>query len=67
MGAGEQIAVIILGGIGLFALRWLFAWGIQALAKAIVKSINGQLGLNELRNDVSELKRQFEQILIDLN
>jgi hypothetical protein len=68
-----QIIVIVAGGLSLFVLRWLFIWSIQAIAKAIVTAINGQLGLDEIRNDVTLLKgqvvnleSQLEQILTDL-
>lgn len=47
---------------------------IDAVARAIVKSINGQLGLDEIRDDVRLLKtqvgdtqRQLEIILTDID
>lgn len=58
MSVPDQIVVIIAGGLGLLILRWMFVWSVQALAKAIVKAINGQLGLDEIRNDVTLLKGQ---------
>lgn len=46
---------------------------VDAIARAIVKSINGQLGLDGIRNDVSSLKvqvgdleKQLEVILTDI-
>ena len=36
----------------------LTKWSLAVLAKAIVKEINGQLGLQAIRDDVYEIKQQ---------
>lgn len=67
------VAILVLGGLLLTGLKWLVAYTVNAIARAIVKAINGQLGLDALRSDVSDLKvqfvnieQQFEKILTDL-
>lgn len=66
MTPGDQVAVgllvLVVGGLLLAGLKPLFAYTIDAIAGAIVKSINGQLGLAELREDVAGLKTQVENL-----
>lgn len=58
----DQILVIILGGLGLFILRQVVVWSIGALASALVTAINGQLGLDAIRRDVTSMKRKIEDV-----
>lgn len=66
MTTGEQVivgmVVLVVGGLLLAGLKPLFAYTIDAIAAAIVKSINGQLGLTELKHDVSDLRTQVENL-----
>lgn len=64
---GDQITVIILGGLGLYVLRRLFIWAVQAIANSIVMAINGQLGLDDIRVRISNLEGQLEALLTDLD
>jgi hypothetical protein len=67
------ITIIVVGGLVLSFGKRALMYVIDALAAALVKSINGQLGLDGIRKDVSGLKvqvenleGQLEQILTDL-
>ena len=46
-------------------MAWITNVMADAIASRIITAINGQLGLEALRNDVAELKQQMEEILLD--
>lgn len=50
------ILIVVGGGLLLAGGKWLLSYTTTAVASAIVKSINGQLGLDEIRADIAGLR-----------
>lgn len=67
------IGIVVIGGLVLYFGKRTLDYVVDAVASKIVLSINGQLGLDGIRQDVSSLKvqvgdleGQLEVILTDL-
>lgn len=59
---GTVAAAVIATGILIPLVRFLMVSLAKALAVYIVKAINGQLGLDGIREDVTVLKGQVENL-----
>lgn len=65
MSGQEWLLVLIVAPVAVALLIPFTKWSLGVLAKAIVKEINGQLGLTDLRREVKELKQDVQAAALD--
>lgn len=72
MSGAEWLFIIIVGPVIAALAIPLTRWSIRSLAQAIVVEINGELGLDTIRDDmktltvqVSDIEHQLENIIVD--
>ena len=59
---GVGVLIVVGGGLLLAGGKWLLTFMTKAIASAIVTAINGQLGLDGIRDNVSTLQTQVKNL-----